>query len=374
MVDSFYTPLDTARKLVSLSQKKEPKIIADFAAGFGSLLQAAKESFPNAQFFFNDNSEKCFSYLLSYFGWSGSKINFLDSQYVKVLLDSDELSSKCDIIFLNPPFSQRGGSTYDSFFGELVFSSSVAFAFIINSLNFLKEDGELIAILPASCLTSEKDSNARSFIHSYYSMSVDSALSHKTFDKCCVHTVCVRIVKKIFNYTIEEEQNASVYNTLPSLQLFRGKLSIHNSVKSTQSNGFPFIHTTNLKEKYLNPNLHYSSNVIKPNSTISGPCLLLPRVCKPSFNKISIYSQSEPIVISDCIISISSLEENLYSIEDVYEFINNNWSLFRTVYHGTCAQYTTLKHLQSFFHTYNIYASILNSYGFIADTHTFFPS
>ena len=292
----------------------------------------------------------------------------MNIQSVKLLLDSNELPSKCDVIFLNPPFSQRGGSTYNSFFGELIISSSIAFAFIINSLNFLKDDGELIAILPASCLTSEKDLNARKFIYRYFSMSVDSALSHKTFDKCSVHTVCVRIVKKNNQYTTKENKDVSIYHTLPSLQLFRGKLSIYNSVNVTRSEGFPLIHTTNLKEKYLSPKLHCTSYVFKPNSTISGPCLLVPRVCKPSFNKISIYSHPDSIVISDCVISISLIEENFYSIEELYEFIYNNWNSFRTIYHGTCAQYTTLKLLQSFFHSFNIYASILNSYNINADS------
>lgn len=365
--DSHYTPAHIAEELVNLSKVDTPLRVADFAAGYGSLLEAAKRKFSSAQILANDISEDALFYISTqYPSWNLTNIDFLDLNRVKRYLDEKFTSThdKFDLILLNPPFSQRGGGLVNAFYNDQIIKCSPALAFVINSLNFLKSEGELVAILPSSCLTSDKDESARNLLQSYYNLSMELKLSKRTFDGCSVHTICVRISKLdfkgetySFHQPSKKEHESNSEEGRSALKLFRGKLSIPRSEEFIDnSTGYQFIHTTSLS----NGNIISSKKLItKSNSTISGPCVLIPRVCKPSLSKVVVYYSEEPIVISDCIIAVfPSSDLDVNTIKDT---IHTYWPLLMQLYTGTCAQYLTLNRLRAFFQSVNIQASIINS-------------
>ena len=67
------------------------------------------------------------------------------------------LNGRTNLVLLNPPFSCRGGKRVSARVGGLTSECSPGLAFVVNSIDYLTEGGELIAVLPQGSLTSERD-------------------------------------------------------------------------------------------------------------------------------------------------------------------------------------------------------------------------
>ena len=151
-----YTPQDTSRELVQAAKLISPVTVADFCAGTGSLLQAAKERWPDAKYFANDIDIKVIKSVPDVV-WNSS--DFLNQNFDATT--QLEFPNCFDLILLNPPFSLE--NTHHSHargkFSNI--NCSVAFAFLFTALNYLSESGELLAVMPTSTLKSERDEKAR---------------------------------------------------------------------------------------------------------------------------------------------------------------------------------------------------------------------
>ena len=85
MIDQFYTPPELASVLVRCLPKSfRPKLVADFAAGKGSLLSAAQEMWPRAQKVANDISPATVRWLkTSHPSWTVANADFLSGRSVR---------------------------------------------------------------------------------------------------------------------------------------------------------------------------------------------------------------------------------------------------------------------------------------------------
>lgn len=349
--DSHYTPTEIAEKLVQLVKLKKVTRVADFAAGFGSLLEAANYRFPKAKFFANDISLECHNHINESFPkWIKSSFDFFNPSDIENFKSNINYSD-FNLILLNPPFSQRGGLVKQGKLNNTTVNCSPAMAFVLNSLNFLKKNGELIALLPLSCSTSQKDDKARKLIESHFKLTVEMIPPKKIFYGCNVNTICVRI-SSLKHFEIKKGNNSIIKNLYVSqstVGIFRGKLPNHKAIQYISDKGFNLIHTTNIKKGIV---LESNQIVLKDSSTILGPCVLIPRVCTPTFDKIAVFNSNKHIVITDCLIAI--YPHLGMTLDDLYILISSNWNSLKSYYSGTCAQYLTIDKLEQFFYSLNV--------------------
>ena len=80
--------------------------------------------------------------------------------------------------------------------------------------------------------------------------------------------------------------------------------------------------------------------------TVMGPALLMPRVGKTDRGKLAILESGREIVISDCVIAVTT--KSMRSAKQLQKSILRNWDQFERIYRGTGAPYVTLARLDKF--------------------------
>lgn len=224
-----------------------------------------------------------------------------------------------DLILLNPPFSSRGSSRCEIKLGKSSIRSGRALAFVLNALPYLTPDGEMIAILPAGSLKSEKDQKAWSLIRSTFEVAIAGTNGHKSFEGCFPRTVIVRIARReITSQPAIGEIGASDRKEV-SLGLYRGRLPMHTARDRPNSPSVPLVHSTSLTNGRVDLTQFRANNA--PYS-LKGPVILLPRVGEPRKEKIALYAGYQLIALSDCVIG---LKAGLATLKVLHQLLLSNW-------------------------------------------------
>ena len=347
MTDAIYTPPELARFLTSASLLASPESIADFAAGDGALLRAAAERWPEARLFGSDIDETA---VLSV----GASIAGCDAKVHDLLADGNDAaleSQTFNLILLNPPFSCRGNTRFQAAVGGQIYSASKALAFVARALKYLAIDGELIAILPASVLVSERDAELIAAIRAWGCVEQIGDIRKDAFRS---HAVAVAVLR--ISRSAQQPQSAVEKPLLVSLrpyavEMSRGSLSVHDYVE-TQI-GPRFIHTTDMRDRRLASTKRKAS---AERRRVHGPAVLIPRVGRPSKDKV-VQLPSCEAVLSDCVIALRTVPAGYE--QALAAAINENWETFKAAYGGSCAPYTTLKRLTDVFLRLGIVTSIM---------------
>lgn len=329
--------------MVDYVRRKRPRIIADFAAGDGNLLTAAQERWPDATIIATDLSARKVRSLCHRFPhWQVDTCDFLRAASKSSLLST--MINKIDVILLNPPFSCRGGRRYVVSVSEEPVHCSIALAFVLSSVPLLADGGQLIAILPAGCLTSQKDQIARELLHKLGVVRVIGSNGRNTFSGCFPHTVIAQFVKKEGSFvrkpTTISAAARSEYGT--KVHLVRGRVPMHSLNGKRPTLALPLVHSTQLRSAGIDLSAHVADAKFR---RVSGPAVLMHRVGLPNVKKVVLYKRAQPVVLSDCVIALRCT--TLHNSRRLLKKIKDNWSLFEQTYGGTCAPYTTVEGLVS---------------------------
>lgn len=346
--------------MVRFVRCRAPLKIADFAAGDGGLLSIAQQKWSRASCTALDIAPYAVRRLRKAFPtWSLGQCDFLkpnSRRKSKHLCDS---LNTFDVILLNPPFSCRGGRRHRVDVQDDWIECSLGFAFVLIAVEYLKNHGELIAILPASCMTSQKDREARQWLNENGLLEILSSNGRNTFAGCYPHTVILRFTKKRMQkqQSVEQSPKSSVTSGFRRIQLIRGLTQMH-SVEGTSGKSLPFVHSTELRKDGVDISKRQASCA---GRCVVGPAVLMHRVGLPSVDKVVLYGLATPIVLSDCVIALqcASKRESLTLLST----IRDNWSTFEATYGGTCAPYTTVKGLASALETLGYNVTIGSSQG-----------
>lgn len=348
-LDSYYTPAEISEKMIAVVKTGNIVNIADFAAGNGALLKAGQNRWPNSKIIATDISAKAIKLLQQQQPkWQSEKCDFLTDSYRLCSRTLNCFKGKISLVLLNPPFSCKGASRFPVKLNNIELYCSLALAFVVNSIPYLVKGGQILAILPAGSLQSEKDNLAWRYLKNLGHVEVVGTNGHKSFKGCCAHTVIVH-----FNFTKPEKRivlaqhkktNIQINEANHEVNIFRGRVQMHSVKREPLKKCLPLIHTTNLKK---DGTIDLNSNKIDlKNKFIYGPMILIPRVGKPNKSKILLYSEKKPIVISDCIIALQCASKKTAS--KVHSLIVSNWPLLKKKYNGTCAKYLTINSLTDF--------------------------
>ena len=327
-----YTPCQTSRQLISATRLVDPQTVADFCAGNGSLLMAAMQRWPNAKYFAND-IDLTMQGAVQDIIWVSS--DFLSSDFETITLSV--FPERFDLIVLNPPFSfhctQRGRARGK--FSDI--ECSVAFAFLFTALNYLSDQGELLAVMPTSTLKSERDMEARKCLKQYFKCRIISEPSYDRFSGLDVSTYLVGVSRKRTHSEPLIPCDLILRNN-PSWTISRGNISVKRSARIEQSGLHGWIHTTSItssriRVRYELPRHH----VIKNQRFLPTNSLIIPRVGKIRPGDIVLSKRRE--ILSDCLLGITFDDSSLPP--QVLSIIKKNFSSFTDIYSGTGAPYTT---------------------------------
>lgn len=341
--DSFYTPVYMAEQLVGYVQESDVHTIADFCVGDGRLLTAVHKRFPNAQLFGMDIAREIVNKLANqHADWVLTTCDFIDDEKVDKIVSRH--LKEFDLILLNPPFSCKGSIINIVECEGIRFKVSTAMMFILKAIRFLSKNGGMYAILPISCVYSQKDRRAWKYLEKQYNACVLSEHSRISFaGKCAPNIALVYIGNQ--RHEIQESQKQSS-NILSSsvIKVTRGSVRMQGLKYTEDRKGIRLIHTTNLLNGKLVNVSKIEENV---NSTECGYGVLIPRVCNPNLKKIVLLKKLQKFVLSDCVIFLKT--ETVEQAQDVYNSIINNWQVFVRLYSGTGAQYTTIERVKAMF-------------------------
>lgn len=357
-LDAHFTPSSIAQRMVSASSLISVSSIADFAVGDGALLRAAAVRWPQATVIGTDIEHSFVRQTRRrHPDWRTGRCDFLRARSRQACRALQGVSNKTDLVLLNPPFSCRGAHrisvTVQGPEGQANdISCSVALGFTLTALAYLAPGGEMIALVPSSCLTSEKDRTARLVLEKAFLVETVECLELGAFPKCAARTVILRIRHKNLAATVhsavvrQAARHAKKKSGDKSIafELDRGNQQMHRSSRGLRSS-VPLVHTTELR----NGNIEATRVRASPSArTLCGPAVLLPRVGQPSASKVVLYVSPNRIALSDCVIAIKCFSTD--GARCIWQTIQDNWNIIAQSYQGTCARYLTLRRLSTVLH------------------------
>lgn len=341
-MDRIYTPASLAAKMVEQVRLKRPSTIADFAAGDGGLLRAARNRWANSTFIATDVSPASVALLRRNEPlWHVGRCDFLSHASrarCRALADS---VARVSLALLNPPFTCRGGSRWDAQLNGQNTRSGLAMAFVISSIPYLTRGGEMIAVLPAGCFWNERDQQAWALLRGLGQVDILGENGHNTFPGCSPRTVVVRftnrssaepsVLPSIVEYAVSEASGITV-------EVVRGSVSMHKLNGNHVEIMRPLVHSTELEEGGVNLTRRKANGSYR---SISGPSVLLPRVGRPNKLKIHTYEGRRRIVISDCVIALKCKTREEAGV--VRTALLENWGEVERHYIGTGARHLTVR-------------------------------
>ena len=331
------------------SQNKD-FVVADFAAGSGELLLAAATIWPEATMVATDIDCEAVRNLRKVSdGWRTGVCDFTNprSRQNSPILRS--LNGRTNLVLLNPPFSCRGGIRVSATVGGTTSKCSPGLAFVVNSVDYMTEGGELIAVLPQGSLTSEKDAATWALLRSIGDTEILKNNGLGTFARAAVRTAVVRFQKR--HSRVEGEPSprlntcrASSKEVLPPVRIVRGTTQMnHIQPGEGHTDSIALIHSTHLQDFTVSSHCKVRS---RPNHCAVGPMVLLPRVGQPKRSKIAKYPDPDVFMLSDCVIALMCHDPE--STELLWKDLQSNWSLLEQEYVGSGALYITNRRLSNF--------------------------
>lgn len=341
-IDTYYTPTPLADKLVNYVPAEQIRSAVDFCVGDGELLKAVGRRYQGADMFGTDISDEAIKKLKGDCPqWQLGVCDFRDDESV----DSVEFlqDMKFDLIVLNPPFTCRGSVIEKAGLDDQEFRLSTAMMFLVRALKYLSEDGGLYAILPISCVYSDKDKAIWNYLSEHYNACVLEEPHRVQFTNKCSPNIAMVYVGR-YPIAVRKARNKHPFKKLPVTDVVRGCCRMQNPAYSEQNEALPLIHTTNIQNgilvnlKRVLPGLHF---------TVDGYGVVIPRVCNPNPNKVALLDGQQKYVLSDCVIVIRSASRE--DAEQIRSCILANWPEFVKLYKGTGAQYTTVDRVKEAF-------------------------
>lgn len=341
-IDSYYTPVPTADKLAAFVTEKNINTAVDFCVGDGALLKAVEKKMQGVKFFGTDISRDVIEKnSVENPTWTLGVCDFRDDESIQKLPFLKDASF--DLIMFNPPFSCKGGLIEHVSIDERNFKVSTAMMFIMKAIKYLSSTGSMYAILPISCVYSQKDKIAWQYLQNTYNACVLEEPKRVCFgNNCSPNIVLVYLGNhKKATYSTVFSSDFSMFSVN---SIVRGCTRMQKPAYSSSKKAVRLIHTTNIQEGRL---VHLKRIMPGFQQIIGGFGVVIPRVCNPSPKKVALLDGRYDYILSDCVIAIrTSTKESAVQIKS---HIINNWPSFKGIYKGTGAQYTTLERVKTLF-------------------------
>lgn len=343
--DAYYTPFPIAARLIKFATRAAPARILDPACGDGSLLDAAHQKWPQAFLLANDQSKPALKIVRGRLTVrSHSSKDFLRVVRSPHLLASCRAFWHPDLILLNPPFEARSTHRFEVSVGvELTARVSRAAAFLIGSAQLLAPGGQLLAVLPASFATSQRDQVARELLIRLGRIELIEQLPRDAFPDCHAATLILRFSRRSApqSWLQPTIQRGNSPNVLALFTVVRGNTPVHSLTGVESGSLGLFVHTTDIRDGLAIPR-----RVRLPVGArrVRGACVLVPRVGRPSHEKVVASHFVNSVALSDCVFAITT--RNLSAARILRNQLLDRWTRLQQCYSGTGAPHITATVLQ----------------------------
>ncbi|WIW52025.1 class I SAM-dependent methyltransferase [Mesorhizobium mediterraneum] len=338
--DAQYTSPELASTLLSHCGLRRPVRIADFAAGNGSLIRAARARWTDAFLYANDFDVASMHEIKKQSLASATdELDFIDSEFINKSSILNE--KKFCLILLNPPFSGGGNIPFKPRGRFSMLRCSKPMSFIITALEHLADHGEILAILPTTTLHGNLDRDARALLREKYDFSITKSPEYGHFPRVDASIYMARIRSgNSSNFFAEQAPLAT--DGLP-WRITRGNASIARKNRMICDSAVGMVHTTGLRdgrivERYELPN---DGRVYRRSPKGS---ILLPRVGALKLGSIVRTSRTE--VMSDCLFSIKGHDASWDMA--ISSALRQRFSELASLFAGTGAPFLTVERLQRF--------------------------
>lgn len=341
--------------------------VADFAVGDGVLLDAAASRWPRAKLVGCDiDPVPIRRARRRVAGASFVCIDFLDDVRREHSRKLAALKGTISVVLLNPPFSERGKKTFPAVVNGRDVRAGKALAFVCRALEYLSVGGVLVAILPTSCFSSERDEEAVAALKAGYVVKRIGPVLHQKF---VGRTVGVGIfsfrARSVPKSTTAAELVLTANVKWPFKVIISRGSRLAASIEEA-ADGLEFVHTTHLKGNAVVPSLPRVS--LRAADRLVDRAVLLPRVGRPDVRKVCELEGGRSVVVSDCLFVLETMPSG--HERDVQREIVANWTRLSREYSGSCAPYLTLRRLAQFMLKLDFEVSVLSKTpirGFLQD-------
>ena len=307
MIDPFYTPAPLATKLADYVDIEHVNRIADFCVGDGELIRAVRDKFPEAICYGVDICNNVIANLREkHPDWTLAVCDFENDESVNNVDFIRGMSF--DLIMMNPPFTCKGSIVETIVFEGQNFKVSTAMKFVMRALEHLSATGGLYAILPISCVYSDKDKKAWGYLRKHHHACILEEPERVYFSKKC--SPCIVLVYA-GNRDIQRtyQNGVNPFLDLPIEDVVRGAIRMQGLKVNRSKNAKRLIHTTNMQ----NGKLAKVNKILTSYNAITGFGVVIPRVCNPNRSKIVVLDNQKEYVLSDCValLKTRTLEETI---------------------------------------------------------------
>lgn len=358
--DELATPADLATRLVGAVENLSPRsVIADFAAGDGALLLAARTRWQEARLIATDIRPSAITELRARFPRAHvGRCDFLNRRSRDACRPLRlARQTGVNLVLLNPPFSCRGGSRLPIVFERESLFSSRALAFVAAAIPYLAAEGTLVAILPSSIVSAQRDRAAWDRLK-LAGAEIVMEFDRNTFKGASVGGVVLRLRRRHSKFGSARKRTLQTDPLTPStsfsqktpIEVFRGKLPRYKALKSLCPTGYPYVHTTDVGSRgwiTSKGQRRPGGRILRVNgserSVVSGPLVLLPRVGTPKSQRPTLYLPRDRILLSDCLFALKCVSR----AETVacHSKLTLMWRFIERFYFGSAAKYLTIEHL-----------------------------
>ena len=214
-------------------------------------------------------------------------------------------------------------------------------AFVLHAFGYLHSDGEIVAILPAGSVTSEKDREAWHQLRKHASVDIISHHDHKTFGDCFPTTrlIHIRRTDSAGNPKPKKACHTRPLRADDPVIIHRGTIQMHSIPKGKS----PLAHSTDVSDFRITLNGHKAK---AGHSAVSGHFVAICRVGDPKKEKVALHYSRSEVAISDCLVALCCSSKA--NARDLHSQIVKNWPKLAILYGGTGAKYITISKLATF--------------------------
>jgi hypothetical protein len=218
-------------------------------------------------------------------------------------------------------------------------------SFLVGALQYLSDKGAIYAILPISCVYSQKDHRCWQYLQAHYHACVLTEVHKASFSgRCAPNIVLVYLGREPYPVREQHQEAVGIGLDFPLCGIYRGRLGVYKTIKPKRGqDSLPFVHTTNMR----NGELVAMGRVPKGiKEAVKGYGVLIPRVCNPNKEKV-VLLEMEECVLSDCVVLLKTRTKQ--QAEQLKAYLVDNWAEFTKIYVGTGARYVTMDRLREYF-------------------------
>jgi hypothetical protein len=309
-------------------------IIVDPTAGDGALLRSAARRWPNARLLGTDIDEARVRQLRK-LRCEVEVGDFLDQRAASRLAERARRSVSTSVL-LNPPFSNRGATTYLAGGGAgAEIGGSRAMAFLLGASALVGDKGQLIALLPAGVVTSERDAMGRRWLQEHGILEQVVRPSKRAFRGAVAETVVTRWTPCAGAGNLRAQDRGARLEEAEGWIVVRGARQMHTVHADSGRGTVLLVHTTHMRQGRITAR----PPKIRParrDRVVCGPAILVPRVGRPDVRKLVLHLGG-PIALSDCVFAICNPDEGSCAL--LHETLMTGFDALSSRYGGTGAPY-----------------------------------